>query len=257
VTSRRVTVLSLNVLNIVDRWPERLPLLITEFAGLQPALAGLQEIVYPVGEDRIIASGGAARYEVRRGWGPRPEFGNSILVREDLARWLAGPASADDRLDLGLGRCAHRVELRFPDVFLLRLVNTHLHHVVEAEGERKEQAGRIVGWLDSLARADATVVAGDFNGEPHEPVHARMRAAGMRSAYAEANGAEPDVTWPSGLVAPAMDTDGPPGCLDYVWLGGAVRALSARLAFDRPAAGDPTLYPSDHRGVFAELELGR
>ena len=73
---------------------------------------------------------------------------------------------------------------------------------------------------------------------------------------AEANGAEPEVTWPSGLQAPAMDTDGEPGCLDYVWLTGAVRVRSARLCFDRPAVDDPTLYPSDHRGILAELEIG-
>ena len=29
------------------------------------------------------------------------------------------------------------------------------------------------------------------------------------------------MTWPSGLQAPGMDTDGEPGCLDYVWLRGA------------------------------------
>ena len=41
-----------------------------------------------------------------------------------------------------------------------------------------------------------------------------------------------------------MDTDGEPGCLDYIWVRGAVRGrVGARLAFDRPAVGDPTLYP--------------
>jgi hypothetical protein len=53
-----------------------------------------------------------------------------------------------------------------------------------------------------------------------------------------------------------MDTDGDPGCLDYVWLRGAVRAERAWLAWDRPAVGDPTLYPSDHVGVVAGLVVG-
>jgi hypothetical protein len=64
------------------------------------------------------------------------------------------------------------------------------------------------------------------------------------------------VTWPSGLQAPGMDTDGEPGCLDYIWIVGAVRVASARLAWDRPAVGDPTLYPSDHLGLVAELVFG-
>ena len=46
-----------------------------------------------------------------------------------------------------------------------------------------------------------------------------------------------------------MDTDGEPGCLDYIWVRGAVRVTEARLAFDRPHPDDPTLYPSDHLGI--------
>ena len=34
------------------------------------------------------------------------------------------------------------------------------------------------------------------------------------------------------------------------------RAASARLAWDRPAVGDPTLYPSDHVGIVADVEVG-
>jgi hypothetical protein len=83
-----------------------------------------------------------------------------------------------------------------------------------------------------------------------------MLDAGFRSASVEANGAEPAVTWPSGLQAEAMDTDGEPDCLDYIWLRGSVVAEDARLVFDRPAPGDPTLYPSDHLGVAATVRVG-
>ena len=98
-------------------------------------------------------------------------------------------------------------------------------------------------------------MVGDFNANPREPAYARLAAA-FRSASVEANGREPAVTWPSGLQAPAMDTDGDPMCLDYIWLGGAVHATTARLVFDRPAVGDPTLYPSDHVGLVAQVRLG-
>jgi len=83
-----------------------------------------------------------------------------------------------------------------------------------------------------------------------------MRTAGYRSAYLEVNHAEPDVTWPSGLDAPAPDTEGPPGCLDYIWIRGAITVESCRLVFDRPAVGDPGLYPSDHLGLAARLTIG-
>ena len=83
-----------------------------------------------------------------------------------------------------------------------------------------------------------------------------MGAAGFASAYATANGGDPPVTWPSGLQAPAMDTDGEPDCLDYIWVRGAVEVEGARLVFDRPAVGDPTLYPSDHFGLAAHVRVG-
>ncbi len=75
--------------------------------------------------------------------------------------------------------------------------------------------------------------------------------AGFRSALLEANGAEPAVTWPSGLEGPAIDTDGEPSCLDYIWLRGPVGVEAARVVFDRPAVDDPGLLPSDHFGLSA------
>src|SRR5258708_1196095 len=42
-------VATLNLRNIADRWPERIPLLIADMAALQPDLIGLQECVFAVG----------------------------------------------------------------------------------------------------------------------------------------------------------------------------------------------------------------
>jgi endonuclease/exonuclease/phosphatase family metal-dependent hydrolase len=253
--SERLLVGTLNIRNIADRWQERHPLLHAEFASLRPDLWGLQEVVYPYYEQDLgIARSGAARYEVRRGAAGRPEYGNAILVREPLWAGLA-PAAPDDRLDLGLDRSAVRVEVSLPSGQRLRFVATHLHHVVPAEAERDDQARQLLDWLAGLPPADATIVTGDFNAEPEEPAYGRLTGAGWRSAYLEANGREPEVTWPSGIIAPGMDTDGEPGCLDYIWLQGAVRAVEARLCFDQHPDADPTLFPSDHRGIAAEVEL--
>ncbi|MET1231437.1 MAG: endonuclease/exonuclease/phosphatase family protein [Candidatus Limnocylindrales bacterium] len=254
----QIRVLTLNVLNLADRWPERMPLLLAEFAALQPDVAGLQEVIYVMQQDRLLGASGAGEYAVRRAWSYRPdEAGNSLLVRHPLADGLR-PAEDEDRLDLGLSRSAGRAELVLADGLRVRLVNTHLHHLLGDEHDRLRagQVSALLGWLASLPAVDATIVTGDFNADPLTPTYARMVAAGFRSAYHEANGSEPEVTWPSGLQAPAMDTDGDPRCLDYVWVAGPVGVRSARLAFDRPATDDSTLYPSDHRGVLAELEIG-
>jgi endonuclease/exonuclease/phosphatase family metal-dependent hydrolase len=246
----RLHVATLNILNLADRWPERLPLLLADMAALQPDLLGLQEVVFVMQQDRLIGAAGEGRYAAVRGWAGRPEYGNSLLVREPLV------ATDEDRLDLGFERAAHRVRVVLPGGSTVLVIVTHLHHEVDGAAERDRQAEALLDWLADAPDADATIAMGDFNANPAEPAAIRIRAAGFRSAYAEANGADPAVTWPSGLQAPAMDTDGDPACLDYIWLRGDVRVTSARLVFDRPDPADPTLYPSDHLGIAAHLEIG-
>jgi endonuclease/exonuclease/phosphatase family metal-dependent hydrolase len=246
----RLHVATLNILNLADRWPERLPLILADMAALQPDLFGLQEVVYVMQQDRLIGSAGEGQYDAIRGWAGRPEYGNSLLVRRPLA------AMDVERLDLGLNRAAHRAIVSLPGGSRVLIGVTHLHHLVPDEAERDDQAQRLLEWFHDAPAVDGQIVIGDFNAEPVEPTYARMTAAGFRSAYAEANGTDPAVTWPSGLQAPAMDTDGDPGCLDYIWVRGDVRVAAARLVFDRPDPEDPTLYPSDHLGLSARLEIG-
>jgi endonuclease/exonuclease/phosphatase family metal-dependent hydrolase len=246
----RLHVATLNIRNLADRWFERLPLLLADMAALQPDLLGLQEVVYVMQQDRLIGAAGEGRYRVARGWAGRPEYGNSLLVREPL-----GPTQVD-RVDLAHDRSAHRALVRLPGGSSVLVVVTHLHHLGPDEAIRDQQAASILDWLDDAPSADATIVMGDFNADPPEPAPVRLRAARFRSAFEEANGSEPAVTWPSGLKAPGMDTDGDPECLDYIWVRGTVRVESARLVFDRPDPEDPTIYPSDHFGIAARLEIG-
>ena len=245
----RLHVATFNILNLADRWAERLPLILADMAALQPDVLGLQEVVYVMQQDRLIGAAGEGHYAAIRGWAGRPEYGNSLLVREPLV------GRDVVRLDLGLQRAAHRTVIDLPPGSTALVAVTHLHHAVPAAAERDQQTAALLDWLAGAAEVHATIVMGDFNADPDEPAYARMVGAGFRSAYAEANGAEPPVTWPSGLQAPAMDMDGEPRCLDYIWLNGAARTADARLVFDRPGPEDPTLYPSDHLGVAAHLEI--
>jgi endonuclease/exonuclease/phosphatase family metal-dependent hydrolase len=246
----RLHVATLNIRNLADRWAERLPLILADMAALQPDVLGLQEVVFVMQQDRLIGAAGEGRYGASRGWAGRPEYGNSLLVREPLVGLEA------ERLDLGLNRAAHRAVIALATGTSVLVAVTHLHHEVGGVQERDRQAASLIDWLDAGPSTDAVIAIGDFNADPAEPTYARMTAAGFRSAYAEANRVEPAVTWPSGLQAPAMDTDGDPDCLDYIWVRGAARVESARLAFDRPHPEDPTLYPSDHFGISARLEIG-
>lgn len=250
-TEATLVVATLNIRNLADRWWERAPILFSDFAALQPDVIGLQEVVYPLQQDRLIGASGAGSYTALRGWAGRPEYGNAILVKEPIT------PSRPTRVDLGHNRSALRVRLAAAGGATFTFVVTHLHHEVPDESIRAEQAEALVGWLADLDDSSAVVVVGDFNAEPVEPTYRVMTDAGFRSSFAVANAHEPDVTWPSGIQAPGMDTDGEPGCLDYIWVRGPISVDACRLAFDRPAADDATLYPSDHIGLVASIRLGQ
>jgi len=139
----RLLVATLTIRNLADRWEERLPLLLADMAALQPDLIGLQEVVYPLQQDRLLGAAGEGRYEAVRGWAGRPEYGNSLLVREGLR------TQRSERLELGRSRSALRVEIRAGDRAPLTMAVTHLHHVPEDEAARADQARALIAWLDA------------------------------------------------------------------------------------------------------------
>ncbi len=47
----------------------------------------------------------------------------------------------------------------------------------------------------------------------------------------------------------------PHGTLDYIFISPEWKVRDAGLCFDKPSPFDANVYPSDHIGVFAELEL--
>jgi hypothetical protein len=245
----RVHVATINIRNLMDRWAERLPLLLADMAALQPDLLGMQEVVFALQQDRII---GGRRGALSGG----PRLGRTARVR------LLDPRARTDRVERR-GAARSRTQPRGPpgDRHPSRRKPPHVRDDSSpspAGGTRRTRraVAALVEWLDAAPPADAVVVTGDFNAGPREPAYGRMVRAGFRSAHLEAHGSEPAVTWPSGLIAPAMDTDGNPDCLDYIFIRGGARTLDCGLVFDRPAVDDPTLYPSDHLGLAAHLEIG-
>src|SRR5512140_452253 len=130
----RLHVATLNIRNLADRWNERLGLLLADMSALQPDLLGLQEVVYPMQQDRLLGAAGEGRYETVRAWAGRPEYGNALLVKSPLA------ATDVERLELGHARSALRVLVALPGGARLLYVVTHLHHVPADADIRLAQA---------------------------------------------------------------------------------------------------------------------
>ena len=181
---------------------------------------------------------------------PRHWDGVVLLVRRAVGEILFHETRRLTHL-----RVVQAVGLRLPNGTTLTVTNTHLHHPDGPPGyvARLRQARTIVAFLEALPATDATVLGGDLNGLPDEPSLAYLFDAGFRSATREAGIGDPG-TFGSGLVAPTVYR-GPRFCIDYILVRGSARVSTAAIAFDQPAADDPGLYPSDHLGLVADLEI--
>jgi endonuclease/exonuclease/phosphatase family metal-dependent hydrolase len=139
------------------------------------------------------------------------------------------------------------IEGRQVEVYL-----THLHHVQPEDGLRQYQVRRLFQWVESRSDANACIVCGDFNAVPDSP-SIRLIPKSFRAVQTAP-------TFPTALAAPGK----PPSeagvarlsfCLDYIWIAGDLEVQDAGHCFDRPSPDDPTLWPSDHLGVWADLRF--
>lgn len=248
-----VTIATLNLFHKMGRWDDRYPLLLDQLVALQPDVIGLQEVNLATDQGMCICRlandrlNDAPPYEIFHMARPR----RSAHV-EALAVMSRLPVAAHEGLDYLLHEnVAQRLRLRLQDGAALDFYNTHLHYPPSATKERLSQAERLLGWVDTWQGAAATVVVGDFNAYPEEPTVALMKTR-FTSAHEAAHGREPESTWPT----PVNTWDSsPPGCLDYIFIDSA-RVLEAGLAFATPHPDDEKLFPSDHVGVMAKIDVG-
>jgi endonuclease/exonuclease/phosphatase family metal-dependent hydrolase len=241
-----------------DRWKERRPLVEAQLRALAPGVIGLQEVNRSIGQDHALAAAAGPELDYRvyrasetiRDRYPRHWDGIVLLVRR-----TAGEPTFHEIRRMTHHRIVQAIGLRLPGGASLTVANTHLHHPDGPPGyvARLRQARTILDFLDGLPPTDATVLGGDLNGMPDEPSLASLFDAGFRSATREAGVGDPG-TFGSGLVAPTIYR-GPSFCIDYLLVRGSARVASAGLAFDQPAEDDPGLYPSDHLGLVADLEI--
>ncbi len=168
----RLHVATLNILNLADRWLERLPLLLADMAALQPDLLGLQEVVYVMQQDRLIGAAGEGR--VRRG----PRLGRPAGVRQQPAR--PGAAGGDRRRPARPRPqpSAHRALVALPGG--ASVLSSSPTSITSGPTRRcaTSRRRRILAWLAGAPAADATVVVGDFNADPAEPTYAGCAAPG-------------------------------------------------------------------------------
>jgi endonuclease/exonuclease/phosphatase family metal-dependent hydrolase len=263
---------TINLLNDLSRWPERRVWLVQELAPLGLDLIGFQEVTNPLGHSTAHQlAEDLGEYEVFVC--PKTGLGRS---REGIAILSKLPVERHDTLDLKTQqRTAQLVEISVggrPVVF----VNGHYYWHPGAHSARVRQVERLVAWLSSAAPDASVIAGGDFNGTPESPAIARMRRA-YRSAHEVRHGREPEFTYPSPLTsrlpirsavtrgllrlfsnragAGAGAGNSWRGTLDYLFVSRDLRVVECDVILNRPAPDDPSLYPSDHYGLAATLEI--
>jgi len=109
-----------------------------------------------------------------------------------------------------------------------------------------------LAWIGTRADGTPSIVCGDFN--------ASLDAA---SAGLMATRFRPTQTAPTAFT-PLADRDVAVShpywprldrCIDYIWISDGIEALASAVCFNRPSADDPSLWPSDHAGVWADLQI--
>jgi beta-glucosidase len=243
-----------NMYQAHGRWPERQPLVLAQLLALRPDLLCLNEVAVPQDTGRWLwreaaAAGLSYAYLQQRKPGDEGEReGQAILSRFPVLEsdWL------DYRTRNRIAQVARLdVEGAALDVYL-----THLHHVPAEAGLRQFQVQQLLAWVGRREGATASVVCGDFNATP-DSTPAQLMATAFTASQEEP-------TFPTGLREQGwVDRgDGEPFrhlflCLDYVWYRPPLRLVATGRCFDRPAGDDATLWPSDHVGVWADLEIDR
>jgi endonuclease/exonuclease/phosphatase family metal-dependent hydrolase len=245
----KLRVATLNLEQDHKRWNARRELIVAQMTALDPDLLALNEIHVPSQTGRWLQRAALAN-------GKHHSLIQQTKAGEDGRLQAEGlftcyPIVATANLDYHAHDCValvarFAIEQKFLDVYV-----THLIAAKVDDSVRQYQATQLLEWIRSRD-ADYSVVCGDFNAAPDQP-STRLMSAEYRATQNQATAFTP-------LREPGGDPTHPEWqrfdrCIDYIWISRSIEIQASGLCFNQPAENDPDLWPSDHIGVWADLEL--
>ena len=266
-------VATLNIWNRSEPWELRLGAIRAGLRVLAPDLVGLQEVLRATdaslgdGQADAIAEGLGYHVAFGASWDVGGvQFGNAVLSRFPIVR--------SRHFDLPFGavdekRCLLFAELDAPfarvPVFVTHLA-WRLHH-----GHVRELQVRAIADIVAAVAPTRTwegfppILLGDFNAEPESDeirfLRGQCSLRGKSVYFADAFGIAGDGSKGATFCRRnpfAAGAREPDRRLDYVFVRGPDKLgrgdpIDARVCFDQPVDG---VFPSDHFGVVANLEVG-
>lgn len=241
---------TLNLEQDHKRWDARRDLIQAEIGRLKPDIMAFNEVCIPRQSarglrDAATALKGYNLVQQTRVNGLSKIDGEALLTRFELVETGNFDYQTKDIVALVARVLVGGTPL---DVYV-----THLFMSRGDDSLRLFQVQQLLGWIDTRDDVAASIVCGDFNATLDAP-----SAALMAARY------RPTQTQPTAFT-PLADRDGSVShpdrqrmdrCIDYIWVAGAIRIIDSGVCFNQPSPQDPSLWPSDHAGVWADLEFG-
>lgn len=241
---------TLNLEQDQKRWDARRELIAGQLKDLHPDFFALNEIHIPSETGRWLQRAAAKLGGIKYALLQQSKVGADSRTQAEglLTRY---PVIETANLDYCSHNCvalAARFEI---DGGLLDVYVTHLIAARVEDTARQDQVAQLLEWIRKR-QADFSVVCGDFNAAPDQP-SIRLMSTAFHLTQSQPTAFTP-------LREPGGSPTHPEWqrfdrCIDYIWLSESITVKASGLCFDRPAEDDPDLWPSDHVGVWADLEL--
>jgi endonuclease/exonuclease/phosphatase family metal-dependent hydrolase len=247
----RFRVATLNLEQDHKRWAQRRALIDDGIATLKPDLMAFNEVCVPLRTAHALRRTAAERVGVDYALVQQTRV-NGLADIEAEALLTRFPVIETGNLDLRTRDIVALVARVLVGDAPVDVYVTHLYMSRGDDSLRLFQVQQLLAWMETRDDVAARIVCGDFNATLDRPSAALM-ATRFRptqtapTAFTALTEIDGSVSHPD---RPRMDR-----CIDYIWISGALELVASGVAFDQPSPYDPTLYPSDHAGVWADLAL--
>ena len=243
---------TLNLEQDHKRWELRRELVVEQLGAIRPDILALNEVCIPLQTARWLQKTARERLGIEYNLVQQTRV-NGLAEVEGEALLTRFPIIETGNLDYRTRDIVALVARILVGKTPLDVYVTHLYMSRGNDALRLFQVQQLLTWMESRNDIAARITCGDFNATLEMPSAALM-ATRFRptqtapTAFTPLAGTDGEV---SHAHTPRMDR-----CIDYIWVSQNVRVAGSRVCFNQPSATDASLWPSDHAGVWADLDVG-